>query len=195
MKEVATAPFEVKVDAPGREVTLTWSKLESDRLELVVDATAGTHKDLHRSLSLTFPMGFDRIVYAPATDEDNVVDLAASDFTMGVEHTIPAPSGLVGLGPTQFLVKDVRSSHLALIVKPASREVEVRDETLHAPAEAHWRFEVVSGDATHANALAQQLNLNPVVEYDLEPRGGCGCGAGGGMTLFGLLALVRRRRH
>lgn len=191
----ASAPFTVRVDAPGREVTMKWSRLTRERLSLEVDATPGSHPDDHRLLSLTFPMELDRLVYAPATDEDTLVDLPASDFRADVEHTIPAPSGLVGLGPTRFLVKDVRASHLALLVRPAAREVEVRDETLHADAGVHWRLELVDAPPQRANELAQALNVTPVLEYELDPRLGCACQAnGGGVVLLALLVLRRRRR-
>lgn len=191
----ADAPFQLTIDAPGRTVTTKWSRISSERLELVVDATAGSHKNDHRLLSVTFPMAFDHVVYAPALDEENVVDLAPTEFAAGVEHSIPAPSGLVGLGPSRFLVKDVRVSHLAALVKPSMRQLEVRDETLHHDQPAHWRFEIVDADTARANELAHALNVTPVVEYPLEPRGGCGCNGAPGVALLALAAVVLGRRR
>lgn len=190
----ATAPFMVTTDAPGREVTLKWKRLTAERLELTVDATAGTNKNDHRKLSLVFPMGFDRLLYSPACDETNLEDLPVSTFTAGVEHTIPAPSGLVGLGPDQFLLKDIRVSHLAVLVRPGVKELEVRDETLRSDEPAHWRLEIIDAAGTRAVEVAHALNVTPTVEVELTPKEGCGCSSVEGVFAALALVLFRRRR-
>jgi len=185
-------PFEVRIDAPGRQVTATWSRLSDDRLELVVEAAAGTHKNDHRLLSVTFPMGFERIAYSPALDEGTLVDVPASQYAPGVQQTIPAPNGLVGLGPSRWLVKDTRSVHVAALLRAGARELELRDETLHASDVVSWRFEVVDGDAARALAVANEVNVTPVLAYELEPKPAGACSVtGGGLALFALLVLSR----
>lgn len=196
------APFEVKVatgepDAgPGRTVTMSWARLSPERLELTVDATAGNTKN-DRLVSLTFPMDmdFDHVAYSPALDEGELRDLPNTDFLPYAEHTIPAPNGLVGLGHARWLLKDVTQVHLAALVRQATREVELRDESIRADEPAHWRIEILDGvDGPRALQLAAAQNVTPVMQYALTPKQGCGCGAApaGLPTLLLLLALSRR---
>jgi hypothetical protein len=202
------APFEVRVatrDEPdagpndGRTVTLKWERLTPERLQLTVDATVGVTKN-DRLVSLTFPMQADHIVYSPALDETELQDLSPSLFLDGLEHTLPAPNGLVGLSPTRFLLKDTRAAHLAFLVRPQQLEVEVRDESIRADEPAHWRFEVLDGvDAPRALSIALRQNVTPVLQYPLTPKQGCGCAAlPGWAPLAALLAMrlasPRRRR-
>jgi hypothetical protein len=187
----APAPFEVKVNAPGRAVAMSWSRLSNERLELTVDADAGIDHVNHRTLSLTFPMSFDHIVYSPALDEGVLQDLPATDFAPGVEHTLPAPSGLVGLGPNRFLLKDTRAVHVVFLVRPDAGEVELRDDTIRVEQPAHWRFEIVDAPPERAVQIAQQVNVTPVIEYSLAPREGCGCEASPGGILLALAFALR----
>ncbi len=186
-------PLEVRIDAPGREVTKEWTQLAPGRFELVVAASAGTLKNDHRLLSVTFPMGFERIVYSPALDEGTLVDLEAAQFEPGLQQTIPAPSGLVGLGPSRFVVKDTRTVHVAALLRAGARELEFRDETLLVSETVRWRFEVVDGDGATAMAAANDVNVTPALEYELEakPAGACSTG-GGGLWLVAALVVLRR---
>jgi hypothetical protein len=201
-RTMVDAPFDVKVatsdpDAgPGRTVTMSWARLSPERLELTVDATVGNTKH-DRLLSLTFPMDFDHIVYSPALDEGELQDLPATDFIAGGEQTIPAPNGLVGLGPTRFLMEDVTQVHLVAMVRPAAHEVEMRDESIRADEPAHWRIEILDGvDSARALQIAAAQNVTPVMQYALTPKQGCGCGAApaGLPALLLLLRLLSRRR-
>jgi hypothetical protein len=194
----ARPPFEVRVFAPGRTAELTWRQLSADRLELVADF--GPSATRERTVSLIFPLGFSRVVYAPALDEARLVDLPASAFD-APEHTLPLPSGLVGLGYGVFLVKDVRTVHLAALVRPRAAEVELRDDTARADEPQRWRFEVVLGDASRAQEVAADVNLGPTLDFDLTPpRSGCsalshspGSGLAPLLALAALAAALRSR--
>jgi uncharacterized protein (TIGR03382 family) len=194
----ADAPFAVEATAPGRGVSLRWRRIAADRRALWADFTPSSTAE--RAISLLFPMAFDRIVYVPALDEGRVVDLPASAFG-ATEHTLPLPSGLVGLGPGVFLVKSTRHVHLAALVRPGDRQIELRDETARADEPQHWRFEVVEGDAGRALQVAFEINLAPPLDFELEPPRPRGCtavsggeGAFGVAALLAAAALVRRRR-
>lgn len=187
-------PFEVKLSSPGRAMEAHWRRLFDGRLEFVVEASAGADKDA-RSLSVTFPLAFDRVVYAPALDEQRLVDLPASAFG-ATEHTLGLPLGLIGLGPGRFLVKDTRVVHLAALLRPGEGVVEFRDDTIRADEPARWRFELVEGDSSLAMEAARALNLEPTLDYQLGPRQGCGCAAGaspGALLLLFLAGTLRRR--
>ncbi|MBI3184830.1 MAG: hypothetical protein HYZ28_22050 [Myxococcales bacterium] len=167
-------PLEVKVEAPGRTVQQLWSRTAEGHAELTIDVSAAAAKS-DRSISAVFPVSFDRLVYVPALDEDRLIDLPAAAFT-NPEHTLPLPTGLMGIGPNRFLIESTRHVHVTALLRPQERLVDFRDDTVRADEPQRWRFVVVDGDFGAANSVAKRLNLQPVLEYELSPRQGCGCG-------------------
>ncbi len=100
-------------------------------------------------------------------------DLSPSLFLDGLEHTLPTPNGLVGLGPTRWLLQDTRQVHLVALVRPQAQEVEVRDESIFAqtsPRTGASRFSTASTSAARMLELAAQQNVTPVLQYPLTPK-------------------------
>ncbi len=187
----ADAPFEVKVTAPNRQVTLTWKRLTPERLELKVDGTTSS-STTDRTVSLEFPLATDHVTYTPALDEGRLIDEPASTFAAGVEQTLSSPNGLWGIAPNRFLVKDTAFVHLAALAHYDLQNLQVTDETVRADQEVHWRFEVIDADPARALELATQLNVTPKVTYALTPKTGCGCQGTTGAAAW-LLALLLTR--
>ncbi len=169
--EETTAPLEVAVTAPGRSLDMTWLGVGEGRhrLQIAIGA-AGSGEPCEgcdpRLLRVDFPRTEDVIAYSPGLIEDEVrsYDLGAFDLQRG-EVYLPLANGLIGLGDGWWAIKHVRHVHVAARVAPADATIGFIDETQALGDGAFWVFEVVQGDAAEALAIANRLNLTPVVTY------------------------------
>jgi hypothetical protein len=169
-----TPPVQVTVTANTRQITTAWHKLADGSAD-VVDITVGpggdpTAVDVTKcQVSASFPRTEDVIRYTPALQEATVTELPFSTFSFdGTEIWLPLSNGLIGLGNNLWLIKDCRASHVAagVTVDPTApaQVVEFVDETAD-PAGTHWRFWVVTGTADAALAMANRVNITPVVAF------------------------------
>ncbi len=165
------APLDVAVDAPTRAATTTWQRT-AEGVD-VLDVTFGPGSDPAAEhveecrVTVTFPRFADAVIYTPALAEDRVVEQPFTDFAFGApEVYLPLSNGLIGLGDGWWLVKDCRVFHVAarVAVSPAEKVVQFVDETAD-PLGGRWRFYVLKGTKEQALALANRVNITPILAY------------------------------
>ena len=158
-------PLEVTFTA-DREVKLSWYGAGTGQFELVVDMPATTCKSCYyNDVAVVFPRIEPVIRYSPGLLETQVrtVPLASLQLSQG-EVYLPLSNGLIGLGKDWWVIKQVRSVHVAAHVPLASETIDFSDATL-GPEAQQWRFLVVKMGQAEALELANRVNIWPVVRY------------------------------
>ena len=156
-------PLSIETIAPGRDVGVTWLEVGPGHTRLKVHFGAGA-TDNARLLEVRLPREDDVLRYVPGLIENEVTIRPLSDFVFEKgEAWLPLPSGLIGLGPDLWMVKHVRTNHVAARIAPADPFVAFRDETAPADEEVTWIFDVLRGSEADALALARSLNLAPTL--------------------------------
>jgi hypothetical protein len=166
-EELTDPPFQPTVTADGRTATVKWWKdskagaVMEVSLSKAPEGTAGPGED-YRIAEIAIPRTEDVIRYSPALLEGTVEEYAFYQFAWpDGEMFLPLASGLVGLGNGLWVVKDMRSVHLAVRVAPGDASLRFRDETIPPDMAVTWRFGVVKGTAEQALAVARAWNVKP----------------------------------
>ncbi len=152
-----TAPFDLAVDAGDRATDAIWTDLGDGVLEVRVHFGVGDE----RLASVTFPGEMGDIVYTPGLASEPV-HVPRDAFVFDHFH-LALQDGLIGLGPSRFVVKDQAWVHVAARIRPDTGDVVFADTTMPAGEETTWVFRLVDGDATRASGVARALNLRPQV--------------------------------
>lgn len=116
-----------------------------------------------RDLQVVMPYTHDHVIYSPALLEDEVVSYPLDGFTWS-SIGIPLANGLLGIAPDRYLIKDMRTLHLAAVLDRGAQTVTFRDET--SPTDVQqvvWRFVILDGvTAEEARQRADGLNVHPI---------------------------------
>jgi len=166
---VVAPPIVVQVAAPDRSITATWYDTGSasglTQYRLVIDFSAASPISTEgRTLSVSFPYGFDRIIFSPGLLESELVDYAQGDFIFEEgKHWLPLPNGIIGIDEGWYVIKHTRSVHMAALVRVGAATIDFLDETQPRADGATWVFEVFSGSPGEALDLANRINVWPVV--------------------------------
>ncbi len=165
------------VEAPGRNVSVTWEKvgLADGVYRVTMDIAPGD--STHRTASVEFPLSLGGFYLTPGLVENEAQFLPFSDFDLEGRIALPVANGLIGLEPETWLVKDTSWVHLAAIFEPGSSVVRFEDQTLPADEAVTWIFWILQGDEKNALDFANRLNLHPTkhIETGLSNQRGCGC--------------------
>jgi hypothetical protein len=171
MLEAETAPVEVSLRADKRDATGTWYELWPGYWRYVMVFGAALTEDGcdpcdMRRIEVGFARTGDQIAYSPALIEDEVRTYDFDEFSFqNGEAYLPLPNGLIGLGDDLWVIKHVRSQHIAARVAPDDNMITFIDATPQVLTEGVWAFDVVQGSAEEALAIANRLNINPVVHF------------------------------
>lgn len=167
----ASAPVVLEMSGEGRTFEVQWFEVGTGHYKVVIDTTAasvdpGCETCDFREIVAAWPRSIDRIRYSPGLSEDIVVDypFGAFDF-LSDEVYLPLSSGLIAIGEDVWVIKDVRTTHIAARIGPANSHVEFIDRALQQDDEPRWTFYLVVGDAVTALAVANTLNIHPTVQY------------------------------
>lgn len=165
----ADPPLAVTVTTTDRPVQSTWSAVGQDRWRLAVHIGKSPCTDCDtdvRQVTVKWPRKVDALEYSPALIEDAVrtYPLAAFQFSSD-EAWLPLANGLLGLGEGWYVIKHVTKVHIAARVAPASPTFDFVDQTVPYDTEVDWVFEVFHGKQSDALAIANRLNLQPVVWF------------------------------
>lgn len=171
--DAAEAPFDVVVDAPTRDSTVSWLGFGNPD-DLILEVVFGpggdpTAQDVGKCrVLLSFPRTENRIIYSPGLIEDAVVSYGFEEFVFQKpEVYLPLANGLIGLGNGWWVIKELSSVHVAARVPNGVDEpfVQFVDETAD-PLGVTWRFRVLhAADPSVAVEKARSLNLAPVIYY------------------------------
>ncbi len=170
--------------------------------------SGASSKDQSR-VDIAFPRTADSLIWSGALEDDVVRELPLSgisgtqdglpDGGTFDEVRIPAANGLVGLGDDTYVIKRTESVHVAAQLPKQEKVVRFMDNT--APTEAvTWKFVVVKGTRAEAlaEALAENVNPDPVTALPVVATAAKGCGCGSpAVDVLGLAMLagwLRRRR-
>lgn len=171
----STAPVELKpVDAPfavtltgDRPLTANWfANGAPNSYLLFVDATptdceACTYWDN----LVAFPRFEETIRYSPGLIEDEVREFPLSAFQFSMSETyLPLPNGLIGLGNGWWVIKVLKTVHLAAHLPAGQKQIDFNDQTASRQG-FHWEFVVVKQSKEQALQQAQLININPTVTY------------------------------
>lgn len=144
----------------GWDITQTWRADPDGGATLEVTFAPG--EGAKRDLSVVFPFTNDQVVYSPAMLEDEVQSTPLTDYVWG-SIGLPCANGMLGLADGLFVVKDLRTVHLAAVIDRGPGTVTYRDETTPTDQPVTWRFLVLDGvTAEQARARADRLNVHPI---------------------------------
>lgn len=158
-------PFEVTVTA-DRPSQVQWFDGGKSRYQLVVALPATACSSCYyNDVTLAMPR-FDNVIrYSPGLLETQVrtVPMASMQFSQG-EVFLPLANGLLGLGDGWWVIKHVRSVHVAARVPYADLSIGFSDATV-GPEAQQWHFTVIKADQALALDLANRINVWPIVRY------------------------------
>ncbi|MFH1434417.1 MAG: hypothetical protein ABIJ56_01755 [Pseudomonadota bacterium] len=160
-------PMTIETEASNRTIETTWYDTsfggEETRYQVVVSFSAVSGLT-GRSLRVSFPRTFDRVVYSPGLLENELVDYGFDEFIFQEgKHYVPLPNGIIGLGDDWYVIKHTGSVHVAALFTDGGSAIDFMDSTQPADQAATWAFEVFQGTAGDALALANRINIHPFV--------------------------------
>ncbi|MGB0590853.1 MAG: hypothetical protein ACPGU1_14325 [Myxococcota bacterium] len=165
-------PVQVSVRADRREASGAWYELGAGHWQYVMSFSGALTEDGCdpcdlRRIEVGFPRTTEEISYSPGLIEDEVRTYAFDDFTFqNGEAYLPLPNGLIGLGDDLWVIKHARVQHIAARVAPDEDVIAFIDATPQVLTEGAWVFDVVQGSAEEALAIANRINISPVVHFD-----------------------------
>lgn len=149
---------------PGTQRTFTsrWQRVvgEPDHHVLTIAHAVDTGP-----AQVVMPWPLDRVRYTPALLDGTSVDYPVSAFAFATT-AIPIDDGPFALATDQWLILDTATVALAARLDPAAHTVTFRDQSLPASDADTWVFHVVTGTLARALAVADRLNLHPLVPID-----------------------------
>lgn len=166
-------PLFAPVETDSRTVTKTWAKVPlppgekgPERWRLTVQFGAACDDCTEaRAAAVLFARTQDAIEYSPGLLETEVRSYPFSAFKFKQNKVfLPLPNGLIGLGDGWYAIKHVRVVHVALRVVPEDKVMAFVDTTIPLTPTT-WQFEVVHGTAAEALAIANRINIHPLVRY------------------------------
>jgi hypothetical protein len=154
-----SALFEIKSDAKEREVKANWELVAPGHHRVEIEISPGAET----KLGLVFPGELsDELWTTRALADAALATYHRSEFDFESMH-LALPIGLISLGPTRFLIKDMGRVHLAAKITRESGDIEIRDDTLFAGESATWVFHVLDGSPKDALELARRINSGRAV--------------------------------
>lgn len=146
----------------GRTITSTWQRVvgETDHHVLTIAVPAGTN-----IAQVILPWPSDHLRLTLALLDGTTVDYPVSDFAFTTTG-ISIDDGPFGLDTDQWLILDTSTVALAARLDPAMHTVTFADATLPDAETDTWVFHVVTGTVDRALAVADRLNLHPLVRID-----------------------------
>ncbi len=161
LEDDPSPPFTIEVGA-GRAATSSWQRVvgETDHhvLTIAIPPAGGMAQ-------ITIPWTLDHVRYTPALLDGASVDLPLSGFTF-TTTAIPIDDGPFGLATDQWLILDTATIALAARLDVAAHTVTFRDASLPTSDGDTWVLHVVTGSVDRALAVADRLNLHPLVRID-----------------------------
>ncbi len=161
LEDDPSPPFAV-APGHGRTFDARWQRFvgETDHHVLTVDFPAGAgHPEV------TFGWTLDRIRATPALLDGTIEDLPLSALTF-TTSAIPVNDGPLGLATDRWLILDTSTVALAARMNRAMQTMTFRDDTLPESEADTWVFHVITGPVDRALAVADRLNLHPLVRVD-----------------------------
>jgi hypothetical protein len=171
MAEPESPPVEVTLRADKRAATGAWYELSATHWRYLMSFGGALTDDGCdpcdvRRIEVGFARTTDEIAYSPGLIEDEVRTYAFDEFNFqNGEVYLPLPNGLIGLGDELWVIKHVRAQHIAARVAPDDDVIAFIDATPQVLTEGVWSFDVVQGTAEEALAIANRLNISPVVLF------------------------------
>jgi hypothetical protein len=160
---VDEGPVEVAVYGKKRYDESRWFKVSEDpptwRLEI---AFSDSRNKKARELYAVFPLTGPKILTTTALDDERVQAYPWADFVFPYYY-LPAPIGLIGLGDNLWVIKDMANVHVAARIEPGVSGVRFEDLTAPWFETITWIFYLVQGSAEDALALADRVNVHPVL--------------------------------
>ncbi|UCD84040.1 MAG: hypothetical protein JSU92_12245 [Deltaproteobacteria bacterium] len=183
VKTETVASLSLTIDAPGREVDEKWYSITGEEGRTDLELSFGPMTGNKSYVTVRFPWQFEKIVYSPALEDGKVVEHPMSNFVFD-RFALALANGLIGLGENLFLIKHCTSVHVAATINRGSDTIEFKDDTAPPDRGFTWRFSLISGDAGKALALADRLNVHPVLDFQIPPQvpreEGCSCSTAAG---------------
>lgn len=150
----------VEASGTGWQIEQTWRAAPEGGAWLEVAFTPG--EGAKRDVRVVFPFTHDHVVYTPAMLEGEVEASPLAGYAWS-SIGLPCANGLLGLADGLFVIKDLRTVHLAAVIDRGPQTVTFRDETIPTTEPALWRFLVLDGvTAEQARARADRLNVHPI---------------------------------
>ncbi len=166
------APFELELVGDGREIAVSWFRSGGPDRKVVFVSFGPVAVDEscpecdYRRLAVGFPHTGDDLAYSPGLIEDEVRSYPLDAFTfLEDEAYLPLPNGLIGLGDDRWVIKHVRETHIAARISPSDDHVRFIDAALREGDTPTWAFEYFEGTAEEALAIANRINVHPLVFY------------------------------
>lgn len=158
-----TAPMEVSVAALDRTFQRFWYRVDDDpptyRLEIYFSDSLNKKA---REISVTFPFTGDQILTTTALIDEEIRSYSFADFAFEYYY-LAAPIGLIGLGNDWWVVKDVGTVHVAAYLEPNADYLRFEDLTAPWFETVPWVFYVIHGTEAEALALADRINVHPLL--------------------------------
>ncbi|MBD90244.1 MAG: hypothetical protein CL940_07890 [Deltaproteobacteria bacterium] len=170
--EAETPPVQVSLRADKRAASGVWYELSPTHWQYVMSFEGALTADGcdpcdGRRIEVGFARTADEIAYSPGLIEDEVRTYGFDEFSFqNGEVYLPLPNGLIGLGDDLWVIKHVRTQHIAARVAPADEVIAFIDATPQVLTEGTWVFDVVKASADEALALANRINTTPVVVFN-----------------------------
>ena len=162
--------FDIDTTGDGRTLDVAWYRVGGDdraRVQLTYSAATDCGRDCDEArIALAFPWDGTTLRYSPALIEDEVRSYTMADFTFLEDQAfLPLANGLIGLGDDLWLIKHTRSVHIAARISPSDDHVRFIDAAILPTTSGTWEFDVFRGSADDALAIANALNIDPLVWY------------------------------
>lgn len=148
-------PLTIDSDPGDRLVTQAWEQLGPGHYRVAIDFGPGEFNVIRAS----FPGSGDDLTVTLALQDDRAATYRRSDFAFETFY-LALPTGLISLGPNQFVIKDQATVHLAAEIHRDRGDVVFTDETAGFMESQTWVFHLVDGTAARAVELARAINTH-----------------------------------
>lgn len=153
--QTVAPPMTIAIESGDRSLTETWEAISANLYRLQIDFGPGEFYQL----SVVFPGALEETVALSLALSDNKASsFQRSAFTFEEFH-FALPTGYIGLGEQQFVIKDMAHVHLAATLKRDQGGVRFEDKTVPPQDAQRWVFFLFEGSPDDAVQMAQQINV------------------------------------